>query len=132
MANDEPGRAAPAMQITVFNDGDEKSRILIQLAAIQSSSIYGISAIPPDQFGPGAEPLPIPTGGIVLPPPAVLGDQIIPPVAGGPIVRIGETAFFLIRSPKEALLLGLTVLLFGAAIASAWRRRVLVRRLGEP
>ena len=132
VANNESSRAVPAMQITVFNDGDEKSRLLIQLAGIQASSIYGISLLPQAGELPGGEPLPLPTGGALVPaPPVIIGGNELTPQPTGPGLRIGQTALFLIRSPKEAALFGLTILLFAGAAASAWRRRLLIRRLEE-
>ena len=132
VANNESSRAVPAMQITVFNDGDEKSRLLIQLAGIQASSIYGISQLPQAGQLPGGEPLPLPTGGVLVPsPPVVIGGNDFVAQPTGPAFRIGQTPLFMIRSPKDAALFGLTILLLGLAVASVWRRRALIRRLEE-
>jgi hypothetical protein len=134
IANEDENRAIPGLEITVFNDGVQRSRLVLQLAALQSSSIYGISLLSVDTGGPGfggTVPLPsvgpLPIGPDV---PIFSGPVAAPPVAnGGPIVKIGRTAMFLIRSPKEAFLFGLTTLLFAAAIGAGWRRVVLIRGL---
>ena len=134
IANEDENEAVPGLEISVYNDGVQRSRLVLQLAAIQSSSIYGISFLPTDTggFDPGG-PLPLPSLA-PLPVPDLPG--IDGPIAGpvlppaGPIVRIGRTAIFLIRSPKQAFLFGLTTLLFAAAIAAGWRRLVLIRGLG--
>ena len=129
-ANDETSRAVPALEITVFNDTAEKSRILVQLAAIQASSIYGISPIPPDEQVPGFPDIQIPGVNIPGPVPTInTPGPVALPQPTGPIARIGRSALFLIRSPKEAFLFGLTILLFAGAVAAAWRRRVLTAAL---
>jgi hypothetical protein len=135
IANEDENRAIPGLEVTIYNDAVQRSRLVLQLAAVQSSSIYGISLLATDTggFDPGA-PLPIPSigplpGGSDVP--IIAGPIVEPPVtSGGPIVRIARTAMFLIRSPKQAFLFGLTTLLFAAAIATGWRRIVLVRGLG--
>lgn len=56
-------RAVPAMQLVVFNDSSEKSRLLMQLAAIQASSLYTIApAAEFDTFDPApVDPAPAST-----------------------------------------------------------------------
>lgn len=131
IANEDENRAIPGLEITVFNDGVRRSRLVLQLAALQSSSIYGISRLAEGEFDGGVLP-PLPSVGPIAPPVSVLDGALPPPPpAGGPIVRIGRTAVFLIRSPKQAFLFGLFTLLFATAIAAAWRRAVLIRGLRE-
>jgi hypothetical protein len=131
IANDESSRAVPGLEIVMFNDTQVKSRVVVQLAAIQASSIYGITplelAVPP---GPIEPPTILPPTGPV--PPPFIGDgngTINPGPPAGPVARLVERALFLIRSPKDAFLFGLTILLFAGAVAAAWRRRVLMRHL---
>jgi hypothetical protein len=131
--NNDNSRAVPALEILVFNDSVEKSRLLIQLAAIQASSIYGIGLLPGDVgFDPGP--------GFVPPVPPLVPD-VIPPTFGPPTAtvatpprspgaRLLSAALFLFRSPKDALLVGLTALLFVGAATVAARRRTLLRQLG--
>jgi hypothetical protein len=129
--NDDENRAVPALQVTVFNDTSEKSRIIVQLAAIQASSIYGISPLSSEEgLPPGGEPFaPPPLLGVPLPP-QVLGEPpMLPPAGPGSVGYFARKGVFLIRSPKDALLVGLTLLLLVGAVVSAWRRRILVRQI---
>lgn len=130
VANNDNSRAVPAMTITVYNDWTEKSRLVVQLAAIQASSIYGISPLPGSETGGGDIPIPVPPVGELPIPPAPILDGVLPPPTGAPPVgRLIESPLFLIRSPKQAFLFGLTLLLFGGAAAAIWRRRTLIREL---
>ena len=130
--NDDDNRAVSALQITLYNDTSEKSRVVVELAAIQAASIYGISPLPSDQLPPddGGGPITLPPVGPIAPPIFGGGPTVIPPPAGGPVAQLARSAVFLIRSPKEALLVGSTLLLLIAAVASGWRRRVLLRQIG--
>jgi hypothetical protein len=132
--NNDNSRAVPGLEIIVFNDSVEKSRLVVQLAGVQASSIYGISFLP----GPGGDglvgglpPQVLPTGilpsiGPYVPGP---GPSVVPPA--GPVGRLIRSALFLFRSPKDALLTGLLGLLFAGAGAAGWRRSNLVRQLRE-
>lgn len=133
VTNEDNLRAVPGLEITFYNDAVEKSRVVLQLAAIQSSSIYGISLVPPEGgVDPGA-PLPIPSLGPLPDIPGVPNPDggFVPPgpssVNGTSLIR---SAWLLVRSPKDALLFGLTALLFAGAVVAAWRRRLLIGRLG--
>ncbi|MGH2794002.1 MAG: hypothetical protein ACRDKG_06825 [Actinomycetota bacterium] len=130
VTNDEASRAVPGLEVIVYNDTKLKSRVLVQLAAIQASSIYGISPLSEIEAPPAPGlPLPLPSLAPVVPP-IIDGSTIVPPsVSSGPVARFAKTSVFLIRSPKDAFLFGLTILLLGGAVASAWRRRVLMRHL---
>jgi len=130
VANDEGSRAVPGMEIVFYNDTQLKSRMVVQLAAIQSSSIYGVTPLseagPDDFFGP---PPILPPIGPIQPPFDIVGPGYTPPSSAGPVVSLVNRAVFSIRSPKDALLFGLMLLLFGGALAAGWRRRVLLRHL---
>jgi hypothetical protein len=131
-------RAVPAVQIAVFNDSSGQSRLLLQLAAIQASSIYTISLPtyggPPlpttPSVGGTSVRVPVSTGsgggvasGPVRPGPAPIGPTSTTTArtsSGGSIVGV------LIRTPKEALLTaGMWVLFILAAVAVVRRRNLL-------
>jgi hypothetical protein len=131
--NEDGYRSVPAVEIVLYNDTSAKSRVVIQLAAIQASSIYGITMLPPDVLG--EPPIALPPLAPILPPtqpnfpvPNLGGGGQVS--TGGPGTNLVRTGLFLIRSPKEALLVGLTMLLIAGAFAAAWRRRTLIRSLG--
>ena len=52
--NNDQSRAVPAMEVTIYNDGPEKGRLLAQYAAIDANSIFTRSSEPmfPDFGGP--------------------------------------------------------------------------------
>lgn len=131
--NNDASRAVPALEIVVFNDSVERSRLLIQLAGIEASSIYGISALPDSSVfeppGPGIIP-PLPPLPDVLPPTVgpPVGGIVAPPRSPG--AKLLSAALFLFRSPKDALLVGLIAMLFIGAGTVAARRRTLLRQLG--
>jgi hypothetical protein len=134
--NDDNSRAVPAMQIEVYNDYGQKSRLVVQLASIQASSIYGIHRIP--QFQPGS-------GGGIVPP------EVLPSVVhqnpgvylngGGNVGSLGGDLStyrklvrglgLLVRSPKDAVLFALVCLLFVGSAAVARRRQLLASSLEE-
>ena len=143
-------RAVPALQIKVYNDTIEKSRMLVQLAALQSNSIYTNSPaadfdIPTDQplppsDGGGSGPVaattgssgglssgaPVSDGGagaIDLSGGGAPGTAIAAPVAAQ---TLSGGLAFLTRSPKEALLFAGVWLLFASAGAAVIRRRSLL------
>jgi hypothetical protein len=139
-------RPVPAMQITIYNDGTEHSRALLQLAAIQASSIYTISALGPAGPLPGvttptsgsSAPQTIPSHASASAP--VTGNALAAPVvAEGPVTTVaagnptqstsvspaGSLAFVL-RTPKEALAIAATLLLFACAGLLMARRQVLL------
>lgn len=129
--NEDSFRSVPAVEIVLYNDTSAKSRVVVQLAAIQASSIYGITRLPADVLG-GGIPVPptapiVPPGPAFVPAPDLSGGVPQPP---GPVAHLVRSGWLLIRSPKEALLVGMTMLLIGGAVAAAWRRRTLLRSLG--
>jgi hypothetical protein len=124
MNESNSSRIMPALVLEIYNDLQDRSRILVQLAGIQANSIYGISPLPvappviPNPVLPTIAPLPQPS--LPIPPP-----RVEPPARGGGGIfhRVVTTARFLVRSPKDALLVGLTGLLCGAMAAVTLRRR---------
>jgi hypothetical protein len=144
-------RAIPALQLTVINDSDERSRLILQFAAIQANSIYTISKAP--EFGDSPDPLPeaprtaslpdvpdvtVPTVGLGSPPDLTIADpEPLPGEVGSDVPAtvdpvavaqppVGGTAF-LVRSRGEALSFALLWLLLVGAAASAVRRQSLLR-----
>ena len=133
VVNNDETYSTPAAEILVYNDYGERSRLLIQLAAIQASSIYGISVIPADLGLPDLPTLPPPVGDILGPsvplPPPVL---VPPPAQGGSLLeRVIRSSRFLVRSPGDALLIALIATLSLGALAACWRRRSLLGLLDD-
>lgn len=56
----DSSRAVPALQLLITNDGTEKSRLLLHLAAIDTSTIYQIQPCPFCSFDGGTDPDPAP------------------------------------------------------------------------
>jgi len=127
VALNDTSRAMPALQIEIYNDYQDRSRFLVQLAGIQADSIYGISLLPSDNF---VQPPPLPLPKIAVPPPPVqvatnLPAPPPPPARPGLIHQLVTSALLLVRSPKDALLIALTAMLFvGAATITARRREL--------
>lgn len=137
-------RAVPALQLVVFNDSEERSRLIVQLAAIQANSIYTIAPAPEYD-----SPLPLDRSDVVDQAPTSpvgstssfdLGGTPAAPVAGGaasvpapiaaPVAQALATRLaFLARTPGEALLVAAVWLIFGAAGMSVVRRRALLQIL---
>jgi hypothetical protein len=119
-------RIMPALQLEIYNDLSDRSRLVLQLAGIQANSIYGITPLagepPIDVIPPLPTVGPIPQPDLHAQPPAPKQQT---DDRGGFIKRLVTTARFLVRSPKDALLVGLTGLLFFAMAAVAIRRRQL-------
>jgi len=132
--NDDNSRAVPAMQIELYNDYGQKSRLVLQLAAIQATSIYGISLLPTFTPGPvGGPTLPtiVPPLVHTLPPPTIVGVQPAPQGGVSILRRLVHGAGVLVRSPLDAVMFGLVCLLFGGAAAVARRRKLLASSLEE-
>lgn len=126
--NNDASRAMPAIEIELFHEYSDKSRTVIQLAAIDSSSLYGITlneqAVapgPPIQPGPD----PGPTKALGTPPggQASVGEPVRPPV--GVVPTLVQQALFLVRSPGQALSMLLVVSLLLGFGALSRRRRAL-------
>lgn len=119
-------RAIPALQVTVFNDSVERSRLVVQLAALQANSIYTISApVPPPPVDPPPPPVetdlepPLPkadttsipdvgTSGISSPPqlPPTKGAAVKPVSGGGsePVAAEVDDAIPVAQGPVEGVL----------------------------
>ncbi|HEX2295381.1 MAG TPA: hypothetical protein VHN37_08745 [Actinomycetota bacterium] len=142
-------RAAPALQVTVFNDSVERSRLLVQVAAIQTNSIYTIA--PKAEYETATpvpvvdDPAPPPPAPPAAPPPAadvVTTDLATPPdtdeaTATGEVADVaapvampveeapGVIAFFA-RGPVEGVMVAAIWILFGCAGGAVWKRRSLL------
>jgi hypothetical protein len=135
-------RAVPAVQIAVFNDNSGQSRLLLQLAAIQASSIYTISLpsegglpflSPPSTSGvtgklpaTGGGPGPVTHGGGGMGPGGLGTGGSTPAPATTSGSTVGRVVGVLIRSPKDALLMAGVWVLFLVAAWSVARRRTLI------
>lgn len=143
-------RAAPAFQLTVFNDSVERSRLLVQLAAIQTNSIYTIAPeatydstppipverapAPQAAAAPPADPAPSTdtgTAGIttVAPSDPVAADdlgEVAAPVAM-PVEDVPGALAFFARGPVEGLMVAAIWILFGCAGGAVLKRRALLR-----
>ncbi len=132
--NNDDSRALPAIQLTINNDSAGKSRLLIQLAAIQANSTYGISLLPKEGSGDDGR-LPD-LAGSILPPvgppvgPAPNGPVALPPA---PRSRVGgiRGAFLLARSPRDVAFVALIMAVIAGAIATAYRRQLLIEHLED-
>jgi hypothetical protein len=130
--NNDSSRALPALQLTINNDSSGKSRLLVQLAAIQANSTYGISLLP----ALGGEDVP---PSIILPAPPLVGVPLppnppavaLPPGTRPSSLRGLRGAFLLARSPRDAVVVGLIFAVIGGAIASAYRRQMLLQHLED-
>jgi len=138
--NDDKSREVPAMQLEVYNDSGQKSRLVVQLAAIQLDSIYGISVRPaivgPDDaitnlandtfevlgsFTP-APPLPY-----QAPPAPHRATHVTQPV----VKRVAFGSGILVRSPRDAVLFAFVCVLFAGCVATVQRRHRLLAELEE-
>jgi hypothetical protein len=132
VANNDNTFSTPAAEIVAYNDYGERSRVLIQLAAIQASSTYTISVIPPDEIVPPSELIP-PVPPVVQQLPPFTQPPAQPPAAdnGSLIERVVRSARFLVRSPGDAFLVALTTTLALAAVGACIRRRSLLGVLDD-
>jgi len=132
--NDDNSRAVPAMQIELYNDYGQKSRLVVQVAAVQLNSIYGISVLPTFVQPPTSNgPLPGATQGhLPVTQPNTgngAGGGTGAGGGGGLIRRIEHGAGFLVRSPRDAALFALVCALFSGAVLTVRRRQALVAQL---
>ena len=140
-------RAAPALQLTVFNDSVERSRLLVQLAAIQTNSIYTIApaatydSTPPVPVERDPAPQPLPAGDPVSTsgtgsvgvttatgssdPVAALPSDVAAPVAM-PVEDVPGVLAFFARGPVEGLMVAAIWILFGCAGGAVFKRRALL------
>ena len=133
-------RASPALELEVFNDSTERSRTVVQLAAVEASSIYPISTepafSPPLQGKPVSEPVrSVITQPRLLPPPARPAGppDVVGPDQAGPEATARSATVqglsLLARSFGESVLAALTFLLFASAAESSRRHRQLLRTI---
>jgi hypothetical protein len=145
-------RAVPGLEVVMFNDTVEKSRLIVQVAAVQASSIYTNSPQTDPVLQPPADPPPADDTGDVTAPSldggSLSGGAGSAPIGSGdggvpdapPASELAPVAAplpegvlaFLTRGPAEALLFAGLWMLFGAAGVSVYRRRALLAILRGP
>ncbi|MDQ3951832.1 MAG: hypothetical protein M3279_02535 [Actinomycetota bacterium] len=146
-------RAVPALQLTVFNDSVERSRLLVQLAALQTNSIYTIA--PKAEYDP-TPPAPVtrepqPQGPAVPAAPstgstgvastnvavgapandvttAAPASDVAAPVAM-PVEEVPGVLAFFARGPVEGVMVAAIWILFGCAAGVVFKRRLLLEVL---
>jgi hypothetical protein len=152
-AAEAASRAVPALQAVVYNDSAEKSRSVVQFAALQASSIYTNrkeSAPVPPTDPTGDDNLPATNGSSAGTAGAgssgsIAGGAAAIPAGGASAPGSGASApletaaqsvpdavlAFFTRTPKDALLFAGVWLIFGGAGMGLVRRRRLLRVLDE-
>jgi hypothetical protein len=126
--NNDDSRAMPLVQLEVYNDWADKSRMMMQFAAVQASSIYTISSLGgfPSDESLGAPTFVVPPAGLMsVPPSNPPGVAASPPPSLSVGQQIYRSALLLVRSPKAAAAVCLMGLWIGGLIALAIRRRAL-------
>ncbi|HEV2755939.1 MAG TPA: hypothetical protein VG318_09215 [Actinomycetota bacterium] len=144
-------RAVPALQLTVFNDSVERSRLLLQLASIQTNSIYTIA---PETLYEANPPIPVTkepaadsaaststgttsttgvTTGTSDVAPLASSDTSVPSDVAAPVAMPvedvpGVLAFFA-RGPVEGVMVAAIWILFGCAGGAVLKRRALLEVL---
>ena len=141
-------RPTPAMQIEVYNDSTERSRVLAEFAAVQGDSIFdttaastGPAAPPPGSVpGPSKPPVtkpahaPAPSGPVPPSKPTTIASGPLPsttPQLPSPVSRLTGW-LFLHRGWRDALLLAGTLSLAAGAGWLAVRRRRLILAIDSP
>lgn len=148
--NEGGSRAAPAFQLTVFNDSVERSRLLVQLAAIQTNSIYTIA---PEASYDSTPPIPVerdPAPAPAADSPAAplsstgtgtadlttaaasdpLATDVVTDVAAPvamPVEDVPGALAFFARGPVEGLMVAAIWILFGCAGGAVLKRRALLQ-----
>lgn len=122
----------PALQLTINNDSASKSRLLVQVAALHASSIYGIS-LQPGEFGDDGSVLPpvVSSEPLPLPPTTLTNTVYVPQVVRVPVGGVLSGAFLLARSPKDLAIVMLIFLLVAGSIVTAYRRHSLISHLED-
>ncbi|MHB8511402.1 MAG: hypothetical protein ACYDCC_04415 [Actinomycetota bacterium] len=122
-------RVVPGLQAIFYNDTAEKSRLVVQMAGVEATSIYYLTKNPPPtpQTITMLRDVPVTTT-VVLP-----GEQVPATVitrvlhrgggGGGLIGAIAGTFAVITRSVGQTITLAAIWLLFGAAIIGVLRRR---------
>jgi hypothetical protein len=135
--NNDSSHEMPAVELEIYNDWSDKSRVFLQLAAIQSTATYGITSTAfgsPSSGGPTLSTLPgIPDRGQGLNVERNNDDARLAEKATGrpPAKGLLQTGLFLIRSPGAALSTALLMTLLGGLVALALRRKSLLEVLTE-
>lgn len=132
-------RSVPALMVVFYDDAEEKSRVVVQMAAIEATSVYTISPAaeglepdPPISDGPFTNDG-LGGGNAITPQdPNVSGNSgpsvLVPRSIGNGVS--GITAF-LIRSPVEAVQFASILLLLAGAVVSTMRRRMMKAYVDE-
>ncbi|HEX9774926.1 MAG TPA: hypothetical protein VGB83_05030 [Actinomycetota bacterium] len=130
--NNDSSAAVPALHVEIYNDWAEKSRLVLQFAAIESSALYGVTSLPT-----AGDPPPIPLLPPVLgpfggdtPDAGVIVETTAPP-AQGLVPRIIEAAMFLARSPGDLASMLTLWLLLGCVGGLCARRSTLSKSLSS-
>jgi len=135
--NNDSSQALPAIELTINNDSAEKSRLHVQLAAIEASSIYDISLLSDFSGGDGGGGLPNITPPIdnIAPPPVVdnngFNNNPQPGIVAPRSRNFLRGALLLARSPKDTAIVLLIFALIAGSVMAAYRRHSLVRHLEE-
>jgi hypothetical protein len=142
--NNEDSRAVPALEVIYVNDTVEKSRLHLQLAAIQAASIYGVSLLSGDEDTSILPGLDLPATDTLA---TALGLTLTPsaPFFSAPLTSalpaaaslsprlilagLARGAAALARSPKDAVLVWMLLALFAGAVTAVRRRQMLLNRL---
>ena len=149
--NDDILRAISGLEVTVFNDGPEKGRLIVQMAAIRSDSTFIRSPKPvitpfeiptPDPGSPTEAPQtpidqPPPDDGVTAPLPISAGGEQPRADDAPPMVAISHEERLVgafgwlpaVRNLSQGLLVGALYLLFAVPIAESVRRRRLLHVL---
>lgn len=132
---EEEDYTVPAMTLIVYLEGQQKSRLVVNLAAISASSIYRVFPLM-EPAPPAPEWTPPPGASLPPPPDRVAPPHYDPPPAGpiaspttsggGLLNALVDTLRLSLRSPSQALPLILIWSLFAIAPYLSARRRLLL------
>jgi hypothetical protein len=130
--NYDESSEVPGLQILYVNDSPTApSRLDVQLANVEAESHYGILPANSDIGGFGPAGIALPSLPITVPPPAVVHAISRSPLAT--IVQLIQHVIdgvkFLLRTPWQGLLAGLTLLLLSWPLVMAVSRRRLLEEL---
>jgi hypothetical protein len=139
--DNDGSRAVPAVHVEIYNDWSEKSRLVLDFAAIESSAIYQISKADEPMDEPAAPEGDPPTAVTpALPGGPSIAQQVVPqpgapifaaPPSAGFVPRIVQAALFLVRSPGQFASMVLLWMLLGLAGALLARRNALAKTLSS-
>lgn len=126
--NNDASQAMPALQLEIYHDFSDKSRTIVQFAAVDSSSLYGISANPAVARDPKLlpkDPPPDPGIGGGPEPQGNPGSSFAQDPSDGLVTTLVRQALFLVRSPGQAVSMFLTLSLLVGFVVLSSRRRAL-------